>query len=59
MLTINILLPLLVACVGAIVFLLCTPSSTRVADIKELAKHMWWTGLLVTLFVFATTHVRF
>lgn len=54
MLTINIILPFLVAIVGALVY-----SISKNDKLVELAKHMWWTGLLVTLFIFATTHVRF
>jgi hypothetical protein len=54
MLTINIGVPLLVAIIGALVFAI-----SKNGDVKELSKHAFWCGLLVTLFVFATTHVRF
>lgn len=55
MLTINIGVPFLVALLGALVFLLA-PATPRGADVKELAKHAWWCGLLVVLFMFATTY---
>ena len=56
MLTINIGIPFLVAFLGALIFLLTSGATPRGADIKELAKHAWWCGLLVTLFMFATTY---
>jgi uncharacterized membrane protein YhaH (DUF805 family) len=47
--TIHILPALLVAILGAVVFLIAKNS-----DVKELAKHAWWTGLLVTLYYTGT-----
>ncbi len=61
MLTINIGVPFLVAIIGAVLFLLCNAPNTRSQDFKKLALCAWWCGLLVTLFVFATSvtaHIR-
>lgn len=46
-------LPVLVCIIGALVFAL-----SKNTDVKALGKDAFWCGLLVALFVFATTHVR-
>lgn len=59
MLTINIGIPLFVCLLGALIYFWCTrPNPTpRHTAVAKLAEHMFWCGLLVTLFIFATTHV--
>ncbi len=49
----NVLIPFIVFILSAFIFAI-----TKNPDVKELSKHGFWTGLLVTLFVFATTYVH-
>lgn len=43
--------PLIVAIIGAVLY--CVFNKPETANYKELAKAMWWCGLLVTLFAVA------
>lgn len=61
MMNLTIGIPLLVAVLGALLFLLCTGATPRSADVKKLALCAWWCGLLAVLLlaVFSPAHFHF